>query len=65
MIYFDPTLTVAEAAHAAKILGCKLIQDRRGNVKITPVGCIRNMHRNNVTNIRQPAPPVDYPKEVV
>ena len=66
MIYLDPSLTIAEAAHIAKLLDCKLIQDHRGNVRITPVGCVRKQHRNNVIPFSahppEHVPPVDFPR---
>ena len=36
MISLHPDYTVAEAAHAARILDGRLVQDGQGNVVITP-----------------------------
>lgn len=36
MIYFDRSFTLAEIARAARLMNARFVQDRKGNVVITP-----------------------------
>ena len=64
-ITLHPTITINEAQKIAAMHDCQIVPDQRhpGDYILTP-RIIRDTQRNNVTNIRQPAPeqPVDFPR---